>query len=830
MATHHLNSSITRIESEKIIEGLRIPTSLDRTSNVNFVLTQESGKLKPKDLKIAIERNRAEKLRRQEEQNRFRKDGAPDGFLDLRSILIEENASIDSGDPFKRQIREMAFLSDIDDVQKLETEKMFRISEDYLGSPLLSTIEVEKIKQQRQINDIYRARNSWERDITASKSLLYLNNHAVNRAGVHINVAESILGNITPSFDTNQNDIWKKRLNTMRRFVALVSRWVYRERVKRRLNQLLTRFHENGVFTREEVLAFIESENILKSSQNSSSSQNQKAATSTSSSAPASSNFLTGASVGDKIPTLACLTLDDSSAMLQKRRSNLAILKNDELSSQFNFTSNMAQRNLFPEFLSQDLSDSTVKDSANNSNSLSILNEPIRFNDRSFFHSKLKPDYVKYKYSSQRFHISCVDMPLCDTMQLRKGSEEEFFVRPGADCKFKLDSSAETSATSNEPGAIARIRGEEKTAAAISIPKDHSDSQMSSKQLIQATNMPAWLVAKAQWSTYDRDMYSRHPAFRTLLRDCKSNQLDEDWLLRPLSGDLLADELPQLRAKYVIYTVIDILSVLFTFTTEPILSFQFVRWNARAGFRSANFYLLGMADCRSLDTDNLMLQGPTLSDFYKIDSDRHVSGLNCFRLDDQRDAIEWDPDITRLQTKADPKDHLTDSESDDEERILNSAPTVAAVKQVLKPKPAESIPDPSAKAPKGAKAAAPVAPAPTASQLPNESDCDIDAGNKKAEQVELLRDRKTLDLEATWTKSYRKIFDSNAARLKEISSKTEFSLAALQLQLPFHAYESDVYLLEKERNNIEESTPFVEINPAIDSLNQSTDRPVAKHL
>ena len=53
---------------EKVVSGLRIPATLDSVTSVSFVLTQEAGKLKPKDLKVAIDRNRAERADRAAEQ------------------------------------------------------------------------------------------------------------------------------------------------------------------------------------------------------------------------------------------------------------------------------------------------------------------------------------------------------------------------------------------------------------------------------------------------------------------------------------------------------------------------------------------------------------------------------------------------------------------------------------------------------------------------------------------------------------------------------------------------------------------------------------------
>ena len=47
------------IPDETVVDGIRIPRDLSNMSAVNFVLTQEIGKLKPKDLKIAVAKQRA---------------------------------------------------------------------------------------------------------------------------------------------------------------------------------------------------------------------------------------------------------------------------------------------------------------------------------------------------------------------------------------------------------------------------------------------------------------------------------------------------------------------------------------------------------------------------------------------------------------------------------------------------------------------------------------------------------------------------------------------------------------------------------------------------
>jgi hypothetical protein len=100
---------------DRVVHGLRIPPNLNSVQAVTFVLTQEAGKLKPKDLKVAIDRNRAERETRSLETMKIKDQGGGSG-LDLQGILAEDMENISSSDPFRRQLREMAFLADVDEV------------------------------------------------------------------------------------------------------------------------------------------------------------------------------------------------------------------------------------------------------------------------------------------------------------------------------------------------------------------------------------------------------------------------------------------------------------------------------------------------------------------------------------------------------------------------------------------------------------------------------------------------------------------------------------------------------------------------------------------
>ena len=75
------------IPDETIVDGIRIPRDLSNMSSVNFVLTQEVGKLKPKDLKVAIAKQRAMREKRRLEQEAMKKLSAGTMVANADSII-----------------------------------------------------------------------------------------------------------------------------------------------------------------------------------------------------------------------------------------------------------------------------------------------------------------------------------------------------------------------------------------------------------------------------------------------------------------------------------------------------------------------------------------------------------------------------------------------------------------------------------------------------------------------------------------------------------------------------------------------------------------------
>lgn len=191
-----------------------------------------------------------------------------------------------------------------------------------------------------------------------------------------------------------------------------------------------------------------------------------------------------------------------------------------------------------------------------------------------------------------------------------------------------------------------------------------------------------------------------------------------------------------------------------------------------------NYYLLGSQDSRNRDPPP-SLPGPTLADYYLPDHDRHMSGLSCFGTTDHlRSATQWDQDISALQERLDKNDYLTDSESDNEDVYGTIKPSIQRVRVLLNPPPPKVeepvITGKGGKAPaKGKEAPKTTVPvAATAIVTTPAVDTSLDdfsillgEGQRKEEQVELMSDRKILDLESTILRNRKNKIDEFTKRL-----------------------------------------------------------------
>ena len=204
--------------------------------------------------------------------------------------------------------------------------------------------------------------------------------------------------------------------------------------------------------------------------------------------------------------------------------------------------------------------------------------------------------------------------------------------------------------------------------------------------------------------------------------------------------------------------------------------------------------------------------GLTLSHFFMPDLDRHQSGLHCLKADHCRALTDPDPEVAPLQNRQAKADCLTDSESDEDEKYTVPVPSMRTVRKLLSGKLLRKVPvtgavieektnvGKNAKAGKGTKAksatatAAATVVAPVAALVtlpPEDIDDASDIDDKKSEQVELMRDRKILELNSCLSSDRKNRTTAYTDRIKELSRTSQCLLQAVPVQTPFHMYEED---------------------------------------
>jgi len=744
--------------ADKTVERLRIPGNLDSFPAVNFVLTQEPGKLKPKDLKIAIEKSRAEREARAEEQELLRAQGGAAGQLDLRGILADERFNSAPGDPFKRQLRELAFLADVDDLSKQEQEKEFRVSEEFLGAMLLSSADIDLITFQRAQQAHYSKVSSWRAGQSLQHTLTYPMNHSTVKAGAPATVAKRVIATLTPSFDPNKNDIWGKRMNTLRRFISLVSRHIFRERLVHRMKLIRERWHSAGAHTRDEIRAFIEQENI-----------DSKLAGPQAPAADKKKGGADGTTTNPevvKFPSVANMVCAAQNDIVDKRTIAETILGNPQ--NRYEFTANMIHRVLFPKFVSEE-------DGARAKIDEEAISVVPSFDDRTFFQLKVRPEYVSMGYTLQKTPNVPLCFPPARDKEERLGAFEEKVLRPAADAGLGL---VEMKALILEESLFPvppHIK-ESMTPLDITMPEDSTEAFDEI-----AIKLPSWVRAEASWQCNEVDVFRVKAAVSQVYVNLpRRTEVDDDWLLRPLSKTFEFDQDQSLRSQ----------------------------WIREGSFLAANVYLLGGLETRNVDAPPP--PGPTLSNTYLVSNDRHASGLTTFAVDHMRSIDDGDADIAPLQFRQDKQDELTDSESDDEEAYASKipVPSLATARKIVRS--AEFI------------AEAEAAEAAAREELENELDASVtDASNRNQKaidaehpsvQVELLRDRKILELESSLKKTRHDRMTALAKRIEECSVATTNKVSALTFQLPFHMYEEELLQSSLLNNHPDIPVPQVSLH------------------
>ena len=564
-------SKTVGMSSDSVVSGLRIPGQLNSVQAVVFVLTQEAGKLKPKDLKIAIERNRKEREQRVEEQERMRQQGGGMG-MDLKGILCEEKLNSNSGDPYKKQLREMSFLADVDDVRRQEEEKEFKVSEEFSGCAPLREEEIEEIMHQRKVLAQRRRRSEWHRIQSRQHTLSYPPSHPTVKAGASEAVLLQAVSCLTPSYDSNRNDVWAKRMNTLHHFISVVSRWIIRRRAGLRLAKIQSKLrllidhlsngqhdlshkfglqgtlHEDTIGTdfgnskeisscliarsstdktkheakREIVRAWVEEEN---------SSNRTRGGVSTHVAPFSTLSCRKGSGEAadfsfDKCTSVAELVCaaDHEPVILRAASEYVNSTRPFVVSSMTAF-----QRVLFPKCIVEEGDELQTLPTEG-------VKSLMRFDDRTYFQLKVRPEHVAMRYIHHRMPDMPLFFPTGSDRQMRSGAPEERALRNPADGNVTLQTIL--SNTPSEPSGISALRA--MTASAL-LPTKSIASGAASFQNILHAPYPSWLLSEPSddlWSIAGLEALKPHPDLRIYASAPPMKETDADWILRPVAPSI----------------------------------------------------------------------------------------------------------------------------------------------------------------------------------------------------------------------------------------------------------------------------------------------------
>ncbi|RLN78684.1 hypothetical protein BBJ28_00024623 [Nothophytophthora sp. Chile5] len=234
----------------EVVRGLEIPHDLTSVTSVNFVLNQEPGKLKPKDLKKAIAANRELRLQQREEQAKLCTGDAGDddedpATLSFRVLVREEEGFLQRA-RVNKQVKDMFFQQELNEAAQAETSLEFQSHKVHLGQRLLSREEIAYLGKLREFNMVALACQQREKLRTTFTNVVYeppgvsnqqqqqflLGEHSTAVLPAHFTPA------YTPDFKTYKNDLWARKQRVLRRLVRAVSTCVLRLRAQKRLDRI----------------------------------------------------------------------------------------------------------------------------------------------------------------------------------------------------------------------------------------------------------------------------------------------------------------------------------------------------------------------------------------------------------------------------------------------------------------------------------------------------------------------------------------------------------------------------------------------------------------
>ena len=229
-------ASLSSTSVIEIVDGVKIPENLDGVQATNFMLTQEPGKLKPKDLQKAIEntrRTRAEQKQQQEELAKLSgTTSSPSDGIGIQQLMSEVNAPC-----IDRQLKELVFSQEMADLEKREIDREFKASEEWIGEIVLIEEEINLVKNARQEKEKSREAiwRDGERKRTSTKLKGPFEPLSMQHRAITVNGSTSWHQAVYDPFAVGD---WRKRSMVARKFIYNVSKVICRQRVTRRLKKI----------------------------------------------------------------------------------------------------------------------------------------------------------------------------------------------------------------------------------------------------------------------------------------------------------------------------------------------------------------------------------------------------------------------------------------------------------------------------------------------------------------------------------------------------------------------------------------------------------------
>ena len=408
------------------------------------------------------------------------------------------------------------------------------------------------VYKQRAEAQLLKKKADWRTIQSRQQTEAFLPIHTFVKAGASISIAERVATSLTPHFDPNRNDIWSKRLNTLRRFVSLVSRWLIRKRVTDRIGKIRETFLNNGAISREEVLAFIERENLAYRKSGGKNTLLKPSSNNTSTARVSTSNEVklsesdaivkSQQDAGTPAPvSVAAMVFTSTNEIQLTREFNESVLQKSAAGEIMDFNPQMIRRILFPKSSSN----------GNGAGSRKAIPPPdlrktlLQFNDKTFYQLKVRPEFVTMGYGTLVAPASPVFYPPNTEKTLRKGAPEELFLRPAADSKVPVE---DLNKLLNDSPSEASVPKFLKDLRVIKLDIPVQGEVVPSKGTDESSGLglpengepPLWLSAEAEWKPAERDFFRALPEYRMLVQAPRRCEIDVDWILRPnLSAEKL---------------------------------------------------------------------------------------------------------------------------------------------------------------------------------------------------------------------------------------------------------------------------------------------------